>query len=129
MSELPRRHRAAPRAVLRRHRPTHLLTAAAAALTLTVGACSSDPELTASVETMVELESTLQCDITRYAHADAAAVDGYRDTVRERFAVSADDHKIFLDMMLDDEELRGQVADRADVLCPPPADEDLEEES
>lgn len=128
MSEHLRRPGAARRAVLRRHRPTRLSLVVGASVALTLGACSSDPELTASVETMVELESTLQCDITRFAHEDAAAVDGYRQTVRDRFAVSADDHKIFLDMMLDDEELRGQVADRADVLCPPPAD-DVEEES
>lgn len=99
------------------------------ALALTLSACGSDPELTASVDTMVELESSLQCDITRFAHPDAEAVEGYRDQVRERFAVSAEDHRIFLDMLLDDEELRGQVADRSDALCPPATDDDGEEES
>ncbi|MEM7287177.1 MAG: hypothetical protein AAF480_12555 [Actinomycetota bacterium] len=96
------------------------------ALSIALIGCGGGPELTASVETMVELESSLQCDITRFAHPDADAVEGYRDEVRARFAVSAEDHRIFLDMLLDDEALRGQVADRADALCPPPAEDEVE---
>ena len=111
------------------HRHVAAKAAAGLALALALSACSSDPELTASVDTMVELESSLQCDITRFAHPDADAVEDYRDGVRQRFTVTAEDHKIFLDMLLDDEELRGQVADRTDALCPPPADDELEEES
>lgn len=121
--------------ILRRHDaptfspPTHLAVKAIGGLAIAVAisACSSDPELTASVDMMVELESSLQCDITRFAHPDAEAVEDYRGDVRERFAVSAEDHKIFLDMLLDDEELRGQVADRADALCPPAVDDEVEE--
>lgn len=76
---------------------------------------------------MVELESSLQCDITRFAHADADSVEGYRDGVRDGFAVSATDHRIFLDMLLDDEELRDRVAERVDVLCPPAATDESAE--
>lgn len=119
----PRRHHAPTRSPKNRF----ALTAAGLGIAVTLSACSSDPQLTASVDTMVELESSLQCDITRFAHPDAEAVEGYRDEVRQRFDVSPDEHKIFLDMLLDDEGLRGQVADRADVLCPPAADDDGEE--
>ena len=112
-----RRHDAPTPRPLTRFAATVALTIAA------VSACSSDPQLTASVDTMVELESSLQCDITRFAHTDAAAVEGYRSEVRQRFDVTANDHKIFLDMLLDDEQLRGQVADRADALCPPAVDD------
>ena len=127
MSATPRRSRAAAGAAPRSPRPiTHRLPVALAgiALALAPSACGSDPELTASVGTMVEVESALQCDITRFAHTDADAVEDYRSTVRQRFDVSADDHRIFLDMLLDDEELRSQVSDRTDVLCPPPTDTD-----
>ena len=110
--------------------PSRLSTGlGAVALALGLSACGGGTELTASVETMVELESSLQCDITRFAHRDANAVEGYRDQVRERFAVSAEDHEIFLDMLLDDEDLRGQVADRTDVLCPPAAEDEREDAS
>lgn len=136
MSEKPRRLGAQRRVALRRtirpHRPHRLRSAAAVgglALAMSIAACSSEPQLSASVDTMVELESSLQCDITRFAHPDAAAVEGYRDQVRERFSVSTEDHTIFLDMLAADEELRGRVADRADVLCPPAVDDDDLEES
>ena len=129
MFEKPRRESASRRAVRRVCPTNHFVARAVCGLAViaSVSACSSGPELTASVDTMVELESSLQCDITRFAHPDAEAIDGYRDEVRQRFGVTVEDHDIFLDMLTDDEDLRGRVADRADLMCPPPTADDVEE--
>ena len=100
------------------HTTTRRSASLAIVATLVLCACSSDPELTAPVETLVEFEATLQCDITRFAYADAAELDNQRVELRNGFAISPEDHRLFLDMLTDDVELRDTVADRTDEICP-----------
>lgn len=94
--------------------PRQALLFAGAALAL--GACAG-PTLDAPVETLIEFEATWQCDVTRFTFASVQEIDEKRDGLRDRFEVSAQDHKIFTDMVEDDADLRGQLADRVDSKC------------
>lgn len=94
------------------------IAAAAAVAALTAGCGSSEPELEASVETMVEYEANWQCDVTRFAYESPEEIDSRRDRIRDLFGVTADDQKIFTQMVEDNQELRDAVALRNDELCP-----------
>ncbi len=90
---------------------------AGAGFALVLPACGG-AELTAPVETMVEFETKWQCDVARFAFASSDEIDAKREETRARFGVSAEDHKIFTDMLEDDETLRDSVAAGVDGLCP-----------
>lgn len=95
-----------------------LLVLAAATVAL-AGACgSSSPSLEASVDTMIEFEAKWQCDVVRFAYESADRIQDRQIQMQERFGVTADDHKIFTQMVEDDDELRSAVALRNDALCP-----------
>ena len=102
----------------RRSKQTAKVGIGVAVAVLMAGSCSSDPELEAEVETLVEFEATWQCNVTRFSFDSSAQIDQRRDDTRLRFGVTASDHKIFTDMLEDDEDLRGTVATRNDQLCP-----------
>ena len=93
------------------------------AMTLTafgalMAGCGSDtPRLEASVDTMVEFEANWQCEVNRFAYESPDAIESRKERVRGRFSVTAQDHKIFTDMVEDDDELRDAVALRNDELC------------
>lgn len=91
---------------------------ALAAAALVSGCGSSEPRLEASVDTMVEFEATWQCDVVRFAYESPDQIETRQDRVRDRFGVTADDHKIFTGMVEADDELRDAVATRNDELCP-----------
>jgi hypothetical protein len=90
---------------------------AVAGATLLLG-CSSGPELTAPVETLVELEATWQCEVTRYSFEEAADIETKGEELRGRFGVTVDDHALFATMLDDDTDLRESVALQIDQQCP-----------
>ena len=91
-----------------------------AAIVTSVGltSCSGSPTLEADVETMIEFEATWQCEVHRFAYESSDEIEERKASVRGRFAVTAEDHKIFTDMVEDDDELREALAMRNDELCP-----------
>ncbi len=80
--------------------------------------CGAGDGLTAPVDTLVELEATWQCDVTRFSFESADAIDTKREQIRSRFGVDEADHRRFVDLVESDAGLRDQVADRLDELCP-----------
>ncbi len=98
---------------------TSRLTGVVIVLVILASGCGADdPQLEASVDTMVEFEATWQCDVTRFSFDSPEEIDEKRDQTRGRFGVTATDHKIFTDMLGSDVDLREAVASRNDQLCP-----------
>ncbi len=94
----------------------HLLAVLTAAGLL--GACSAEAGLGAPIDTLVELEASWQCDVTRFSFESAEKIEEKLGQARTRFGVAETDHRLFVDMVEADVALRDLVADRHDELCP-----------
>ena len=84
--------------------------------------CSDGTDLSAPVETLVELEAAWQCDVTRFSFEDSTAIATRAEEHRTRYGVSDDDYAIFTEMLHDDVALRESVALRIDEQCQPTND-------
>lgn len=89
---------------------------------LLLAACGGD-EVALPIETLIEYEATWQCDVTRYSFADSQAIESKQAEVMASFGITSADHATFTEVLAEDEELRGTVADRVDARCPVATDE------